>query len=175
MIHIISFRLFNLKIGQIKIKEANSIENCGRFAHYGESLHRHIWWRISSTTSKEKNREPLFWIKFTSFKNKLSSSKFSSAWYIQIWWEAYLKALSKWLGLLYKLIIKFTFFRAAYYIPDAMLSAINNTTQGLKPLVPLACQFSWFSLMVCEWEMFTVLCTLKPIKIAEEIKEDPNK
>lgn len=62
-----------------------------------------------------------------------------------------------------------TILGTGYYYPPFIVPALHccNTVQGLKSLVPIACQ-SWrnwsFSLMVCEWGMFTVLCTLKTVK-----------
>lgn len=125
-IHTISSGLLGPKMSQIEIKEANSKAICGKLANYHETLHRRVWCRVLSTTSKEQDGESVICIKVRSVKNKPPSSKLSSSWDIQIWWEACLKVLTKWPTLLYKLIRKLMFFWGADYISDAMLSASNN-------------------------------------------------
>lgn len=84
MIDTISSRLLGPKMGQIEIKEANSKANCGKFANYGETLHRRVRCRVLSTTSKEQDGESVICIKVRSVKNKPPSSKLNSAWDTQI-------------------------------------------------------------------------------------------
>lgn len=100
-----------------------------------------------------------------NFPRSLGYKWWSGDWNMVIWPTAC--AIGNCILMLSHLML--TILGTRYYFPLFIVPALHccNTVQGLKSLVPVSCQ-SWrnwsFSLTVCEWEMFIVICTLKTVK-----------